>query len=72
MNLLKAFARFWYDFIVGDDWKIPVAVFLALAILAVTLSLGLFGDAVLTVLGGLLVLAAFSISLVIDVRSHRS
>jgi membrane protein implicated in regulation of membrane protease activity len=23
---LKAFAAFWYDFIVGDDWLIAVAV----------------------------------------------
>ena len=22
MNALKTFGRFWYDFIVGDDWKL--------------------------------------------------
>ena len=22
MNALKTFALFWYDFIVGDDWKL--------------------------------------------------
>jgi hypothetical protein len=28
---LKAFAAFWYDFIVGDDWLIPVLVVAGLA-----------------------------------------
>jgi hypothetical protein len=28
---LKAFARFWYDFFVGDDWTVAVGVVLALA-----------------------------------------
>ena len=29
---LKAFARFWYDFAVGDDWRVAVAVLAALAL----------------------------------------
>jgi hypothetical protein len=29
---LKAFARFWYDFVVGDDWRVAVAVLGALAL----------------------------------------
>jgi hypothetical protein len=32
VNRIKAFGRFWYDFIVGDDWRVAVAVVLALAI----------------------------------------
>jgi hypothetical protein len=31
MRLLRAFAAFWYDFIVGDDWVVAVGVVLALA-----------------------------------------
>ncbi|MGH3502270.1 MAG: hypothetical protein ACRDQA_15495 [Nocardioidaceae bacterium] len=27
---LRAFAAFWYDFVVGDDWRIVVAVVVAL------------------------------------------
>ncbi len=26
MKWLKQFASFWYDFIVGDDWRIAVGV----------------------------------------------
>jgi hypothetical protein len=29
---LKAVARFWYDFVVGDDWRVAVAVIAALAV----------------------------------------
>ncbi|MCL2395354.1 MAG: hypothetical protein FWC87_11790 [Acidimicrobiaceae bacterium] len=36
MNLvlgkLKAFFAFWYDFVVGDDWRVAAAVVIALAI----------------------------------------
>jgi hypothetical protein len=32
VNRIKAFAGFWYDFIVGDDWRVAVAVIVALAI----------------------------------------
>ena len=32
MNRLRAFGRFWYDFIVGDDWRIAVGVAAALAV----------------------------------------
>ncbi|GLY66789.1 hypothetical protein [Amycolatopsis taiwanensis] len=69
MKFVKSFGKFWYDFIIGDDWKIAVAVVLALAVLLAATGTGLFGDNGLAVLGGVLVVAAFSISLVIDVRS---
>ncbi|MBS2964721.1 hypothetical protein KGA66_16810 [Actinocrinis puniceicyclus] len=29
---LRAFGAFWYDFIVGDDWRVAVCVIAALAI----------------------------------------
>ena len=31
---LKAFASFWYDFLIGDDWWVAVGVVLALAVTA--------------------------------------
>ena len=27
-----AFGRFWYDFIIGDDWTVAVAVFIGLIV----------------------------------------
>ena len=71
MKAIKAFGRFWYDFIIGDDWKIAVAVVSALAVLAVLLVGTSIGDRVLAVLGGLLIVTAFALSLVIDTRPRR-
>jgi hypothetical protein len=32
--MIRSFGRFWYDFIVGDDWRIALGVVIALAITA--------------------------------------
>ena len=34
LRVLKGFARFWYDFVIGDDWRGAAAVVLALAVTA--------------------------------------
>ena len=31
MNRLAQFGKFWYDFIIGDDWRIAVGVVATLA-----------------------------------------
>lgn len=67
IKFCKAFGRFWYDFIIGDDWKIAAGVVLALAI-----TLGLFkaglSEQVVTVIGAVLVLAGFVTAMAIDIR----
>nr|WP_055502108.1 hypothetical protein [Nonomuraea pusilla] len=67
MRFLKGFGRFWYDFIVGDDWKIAAAV---VAALALTLGVVLAGlpAAGAALAGGVLLLLFFVVSVVIDVR----
>lgn len=35
MKRLKAFGIFWYDFIIGDDWKIAFGTVLGLSLSAV-------------------------------------
>jgi hypothetical protein len=32
---LRAFGAFWWDFIVGDDWRVAVGVVIAFAVTAV-------------------------------------
>ena len=34
MTKIRSFAMFWYDFIVGDDWRGAAVVALALAVTA--------------------------------------
>ena len=71
MKALRAFGRFWYDFIVGDDWKIAAGIVLAVGLTVGALKARLFGDHGLAVLGAVLIVAAFAASLAIDVRSKR-
>jgi len=35
MSYLRSFALFWWDFIVGDDWRVAAGIVLALALTAV-------------------------------------
>ncbi len=67
MKIVRAFGQFWYDFIIGDDWKIAVAVLLALAATLALLLAGLDDHAV-AVIGAIVVVACFAVSLAIDVR----
>ncbi len=71
MKFLKAFGMFWYDFIIGDDWKIAVAVVAALGVTGAVMAVVHSGGGSLTpwtILGAALVLTFFVISLFIDAR----
>jgi hypothetical protein len=71
VKLVRAFGHFWYDFIVGDDWKIAASVVVALALLAVATVNHWFGDAGLALLGAAFIVVGFVISLLIDVGPKR-
>jgi hypothetical protein len=71
MRIVKEFGAFWYDFVIGDDWKIALAVVLALAVTSVLMLLGVFSDHVVAVLGSALIVGFFAASLVIDVRTKK-
>jgi hypothetical protein len=42
MRYLRSFAAFWYDFIVGDDWRLATGVVLALGLTAAVAQLSTF------------------------------
>jgi hypothetical protein len=71
MKIIRGFFQFWYDFIIGDDWKIAVAVVLALGLAVGLLKADLLGDNGLAVLGGVAVVLFFAASLAIDVRPKK-
>jgi hypothetical protein len=60
---VRGFGRFWYDFIVGDDWRIAAGVCLTLGVGAVLVGFTSAPDAIVTliVLAGILVVATASI-----------
>ena len=49
MGFIRGFGRFWYDFLIGDDWKIAASLVLTLTVHAVLVWSGNFSDAFLTV-----------------------
>lgn len=75
MKLLKAFGMFWYDFIIGDDWKIAVAAVAALGITGGVMAMVHGNGGSLTswtLLGAGLVFVLFTVSLFIDARPKTS
>ncbi len=40
MRFVEAFLRFWYEFIVGDDWRIAVGVVAVLGVGAIVVGSG--------------------------------
>jgi hypothetical protein len=41
VRYVVGFLRFWYDFIVGDDWRIALSVAVAIGLTAVLVSWGI-------------------------------
>jgi hypothetical protein len=38
---LRGFGRFWWDFVVGDDWRAAAGIVLAIAVTAALVAAGL-------------------------------
>jgi len=68
MRFVKGFGQFWYDFIIGDDWKIAFAIGLVIAIGAVIASVSAADAGWIARTMGVALALAFVIGLVIDVR----
>jgi hypothetical protein len=51
MRYVRAFGRFWWDFVIGDDWRIAAGVALALGLGAVLVSTGVSNLVVALVTG---------------------
>jgi hypothetical protein len=68
MRLVRGFGRFWYDFIVGEDWRIALGVVLVLAAGAALVATGAVGDDVLVPLVGAGIVAVVSVSIVAGAR----
>jgi len=62
MRYLRGFGRFWFDFIVGDDWRIAAGVVAALGLGALALRAGL-SHALLAVLVAVAMIAVVMVSL---------
>jgi drug/metabolite transporter superfamily protein YnfA len=68
VRILTDFGRFWYELLVGDDWKIAMSVVIALTLTALLPTQTAAPDHLVAVVGGVLVVAGFCVSLILDVR----
>jgi hypothetical protein len=68
MALLRGFLRFWYDFVVGDDWRIAAGVVLVLAAGAALVATGAVSDGVLVPLVGAGIVAVAGVGIVAGAR----
>ena len=56
MRHVRAFGRFWFDFVVGDDWRIAAGVAAVLGVGALLVRLDVLDEtAVVLLVGGALV-----------------
>ena len=68
MSFLKAFGHFWYDFLIGDDWKIAVYVIATMVVIGLLVAHSVFGDTVTLVLGTATLMALFAGGVALDAR----
>jgi hypothetical protein len=68
MRFVRGFGQFWWDFIVGDDWKIAATVTLVLVVGAIVVAAASTGATWLAPVCGGALLLAFVVSFVVDVR----
>ena len=71
-RFLRGFGRFWYDFIVGDDPKIAVAVAAVLVLGAAVVGPGGQHGPALVLALALLLMLGFAVALLVDVARSRS
>jgi hypothetical protein len=71
MKFVRGFFQFWYDFVIGDDWKIAAAVVTVLIAGALAVLAGAGDSALLAPLLAVGVGAAFTVSLLIDTSRGR-
>ena len=71
MKFLKAFGLFWYDFVIGDDWKIAVYVVVSLAIVAALAVNDVLSDGAIVILGAVLTMILFALGVRLDARRSR-
>ena len=64
VRFVVAFGRFWWDFIIGDDWKIAAGVVAVLAVAAVLVAGTGLSDTVISLLAGAGILTVATISII--------
>ena len=70
MRYVKAFGKFWWDFIVGEDWRIAAGVAITLGAGALLASAEAMDDALLVILVAAAIVVVVVASVVGSVWKH--
>lgn len=68
MRFARGFGRFWFDFIVGDDWRIALGVVLVLGLGALIVATEAIGANVLMPLLAAAIVVVVAASIVLGAR----
>jgi hypothetical protein len=68
MRFVRGFGRFWFDFVVGDDWRIALGVVLVLGLGALLVAIDVAGTNVLMPLLAAGIVAVVAASIVVGGR----
>jgi hypothetical protein len=68
VRIVRGFVRFWWDFVVGDDWKVAATVAAVLAVGAGAASGAAAGNVWLAPVLGAAVALAFVVGVAVDLR----
>jgi predicted thioesterase len=68
MRFLRGFGRFWFDFVVGDDWRIALGVVLVLGTGALVVATDAVGAELLMPLLAAAIVAVVAASIVLGAR----
>ncbi|MCW2800180.1 MAG: hypothetical protein JWQ70_1652 [Aeromicrobium sp.] len=71
MNFLKAFGHFWYDFLIGDDWKIAAYVVGVMVVIGLLVGHSVLGDTATLLLGTAVLMILFAVGVAVDARKTR-
>jgi hypothetical protein len=69
VTFLRAFGAFWYDFIIGDDWKIATYTVTSLGVVVMLGVNTTLADWAIAVVGTALVCVCFALGVVYDARN---
>jgi hypothetical protein len=72
MRVIADFGRFWWDFVVGDEWRIAACVVTVLAGGALLVGLTGLGAAAITILTGVAIAVLVPASIALPLLFRRS
>ena len=72
MKLIVGFGQFWWDFIVGDEWKIAAGVVASLVVGAILVATTAASDTAISILVSAAIITVVTVSITGPARQARS